>query len=57
MSAAKIVCPRHGEIRPPMPPPVLDRRDLWRCPYCGMAMVLPSVAEANRKRMGAYLRV
>lgn len=50
-----LVCPRHGEIRPPMPMPQLVR-DLWRCP-CGMAMVLPSVKATLDARKGSYLRV
>ena len=29
-------------------------RDLWRCPYCGTALVLPSVAASLKARQGSW---
>ncbi len=53
-AATMLVCVRHGEIR--LHPPILVR-DLWRCPYCGIAMVTPAVKAANDALKGSYLRV
>lgn len=55
-AATTLVCTRHGEIRPPMRMPVLVR-DIWRCPYCGGALVLPSVAATLKALQGSYLCV
>ncbi len=52
-AATMLVCVRHGEIR--LHPPIMYR-DLWRCPYCGIALVTPTVKAANDALKGIYLR-